>query len=68
MNQEPTGSVEYKHHTLSESVKTKDGIYAWFYDNGTERFPGITFPTFEEAMEYKAKINGRTYLRFQSNH
>ena len=62
---EPTGSVDYYTHTYS--LKVKDGVYAWIYDDGTERFPGVTFQTPKEAEDYHHERYGRTYIRFEGN-
>ncbi len=55
-------SVGYYHRTYS--LKEKDGKYVWFYDDGSERFPGITFSSQKEAIRYHDKIYGRTYAKF----
>ncbi len=54
--------VEYYKRTYT--LKKRDGAYAWIYDNGTERFPGITFANTASAIDYHDKIYARTYARF----
>jgi len=63
-----TGDVDHvNYYTRTYSLKTKDGVYAWIYDDGTERFPGITFDSPQEAEEYFVKRYGRSYIRFKAN-
>ena len=61
---EPTGSVDY--YTRTYSLKYRDGVYAWIYDDGTERFPGVTFDSLQKANDYVDKRYGRTYVRFET--
>ena len=53
------------------SLKTKDGVYAYMWNDGTERFPGVVFQTPEEAEAYFESQYGRkwddfpkTYVKF----
>ncbi len=54
------------YHKRTYTLKKRDGAYAWIYDNGTERFPGITFANIASAIDYHDKIYARTYVRFDS--
>ncbi len=41
------------YRTKTYSLKTnKDGEFAWIYDDGSERFPGIRFQTQQQAIDY----------------
>ena len=43
--------VDYR--TRTYILKTnKDGVFAWIYDDGSERFPGIRFQTQQQAIDY----------------
>ena len=57
----------FYYYTRTYSLRTKDGIYAWIYDDDeTERFQGVTFQTPKEAQDYVDKRYGRTYVKFEN--
>ena len=52
------------YYARTYSLKVKDGVYAWFYDDGSERFPGVTFDTVEAANDYVNYRYGKTYVKW----
>jgi hypothetical protein len=56
---------EFGYTVRTFQLKTKDGIFAWLYKDGTERFPGMVFPTREEAEQYFDKQCGNQFVVFE---